>query len=213
MNDSVSKIKEAICELDIDSIQGLVDDALKSGIDPWAIIGDGMGQGMKIVGERFEAGEYFLADLILAGEAMKEGMKPLEGLMEKGARSKKGTIILATVKGDIHDIGKNIVGTLLSAADFTVVDLGVDVPEDKIVAAVREHSAQGLGLSVLLTTMIGGLKDTVDALTEAGLRNKVKIAIGGACTSQKLADEMGVDAYGQDAVRAVGLFEQLVTTN
>jgi corrinoid protein of di/trimethylamine methyltransferase len=210
MKESVRSVKEAVVDLDIDNIQGLVTKALDGGADPWEIIKEGMGEGMSVVGRRFEEGEYFLADLILAGEVMKEGMAVLEPRIDKSQAGKKGTVVLATVKGDIHDIGKNIVGIMLAASDFKVVDLGVDVPEDKIVAAVKEAKAPALGLSILLTTMIGGIKDTVDALAEAGLRDKVKIVIGGACTSEKLAKEMGVDGYGEDAVKAVSIFEKAI---
>ena len=210
MAKSMQKIKEAIVELDLDTIQDLVKAGLDDGLDPWEIIKGGMGDGMVEVGKRFDEGEYYLADLILAGEVMKEGMVLLEDKIEAGAMGKKGTIVVATVKGDIHDIGKNIVGMLLAAADFKVVDIGVDVDEKVIVDAVKENNADALGLSVLLTTMISGIKDTVDALKEAGLRDKVKIAIGGACTSDKLAKEMEVDAYGEDAVQSVKIFEKLI---
>ncbi len=209
MAKSLQKIKEAIVELDLDTIQDLVKAGLDDGLDPWEIIKGGMGEGMVEVGKRFDEGEYYLADLILAGEVMKEGMVLLEDKIEAGAMGKKGTVVVATVKGDIHDIGKNIVGMLLSAADFKVIDVGVDVDEKVIVDAVKENNADAVGLSVLLTTMIGGIKDTVDALKEAGLRDKVKVAIGGACTSEKLAKEMEVDAYGEDAVQSVKIFETL----
>jgi len=210
MSETLLKVKEAIVELDLDEIQDAVKACLDAGVEPWEIIKEGMGEGMVVVGERFESGEYFLADFILAGEVMKEGMQILEEKMDASSMGKKGTVVLATVKGDIHDIGKNIVGVMLSAADFKVIDLGVDVTEADIVTAVKENNATAVGLSVLLTTMIGSIKDVVDALSEAGLRDKVKVAIGGACTSQKLADEMKVDAFGEDAVKAVKIFENLV---
>jgi 5-methyltetrahydrofolate--homocysteine methyltransferase len=210
MKKSLLKVKEAIYELDLDNIQDITKACLDEGIEPWTIIKEGMGEGMVVVGERFEKGEYYLADLILAGEVMKDGMAILEDKIDKGEAGKKGTVIIATVKGDIHDIGKNIVAIMLSAADFKVIDLGVDVPEDDIVKTVKETGAKALGLSVLLTTMIGSIRDVVDALTEAGLRDSVKIAIGGACTSEKLAKEMKVDAFGEDAVKSVKIFENLL---
>jgi 5-methyltetrahydrofolate--homocysteine methyltransferase len=162
------------------------------------------------VGERFESGEYFLTDLVLAGEVMKAGLAPLESrLAEKEMRS-NGTIVLATVKGDIHEIGKNLVGTMLGAAGFEVVDLGVDVPASRIVSAVRDHGASILGLSVLLTTMVGQLRAVVDEITEAGLRAQTRIVIGGACTTPELAREIGCDGHGADAVAAVRICEQLM---
>jgi len=115
--------------------------------------------------------------------------------------------VLCTVKGDIHDIGKNLVGTMLSSSGFTVIDLGTDVPEAAVVEAVRSNDARAVGLSVLLTSMVQSIGDVVKALESAGLRSKIKIAIGGACTTQELADKMGVDAIGRDAVEAVRIFE------
>jgi len=212
MKESLLKVKEAIVNLDIDDIKPNVQACLDDGVSPWEIIKEGMGEGMVIVGEKFEQGEYFLADLILAGEMMKDGMVILDDKIDKKEAGKKGTVIIATVKGDIHDIGKNIVGVMLSASDFKVVDLGVDVPEDKIISAIKETGARAIGLSVLLTTMIGSIKDIVDALKEAGMRDSVKIAIGGACTSERLAKEMGVDAYGEDAVKSVKIFEKLLAS-
>ncbi len=159
---------------------------------------------MVVVGERFEAGEYFLADLVLAGEEMKEGVEVLAPVA--GDTGAKGTAVICTVKGDIHDIGKNLVGTMLSSAGFRVVDLGVDVPAEKVVDAVRSNSASAIGLSVLLTTMVGSIGEVVEALKSAGLRDSVKIAIGGACTHAELAERYGVDALGRDAVEAVRIF-------
>jgi 5-methyltetrahydrofolate--homocysteine methyltransferase len=207
MSEHLVSVKKAVSELDIDGIKPMVQRCLDSGIEPWRIISDGMSAGMMDVGERFQSGEYFLADLIMAGEVMKEGMEIVKDKIHGEGRS-KGTIIVATVKGDIHDIGKNIVGMMLSAAGYRVVDLGVDVHEDKIVQAVRETGAMGIGLSSLLTTMIESIKETVEALKKAGLRDRVKIAIGGACTSDRLAKDMGVDAYGADAVQAIKIFQE-----
>ena len=162
---------------------------------------------MTQVGEQFEIGEYYLADLVLSGEMMKEGMALLEDKFDHTQLGKKGTVILATAKGDIHDIGKNIVGTMLTAAGFKTIDLGVDCHENEIIEAVTSSGADMIALSVLLTTMVGAIKDLVEALTEAGLRQNTRVAIGGACCSVQLAEEMQVDAYGEDAVKAVRIFE------
>ncbi len=210
MSEQLNAVKKAVSELDIDGITEHVRRCLEAGTEPWRIIREGMSAGMMEVGERFQAGDYFLADLIMAGEVMKEGMTLLKDKISAGESPDKGTVVVATVKGDIHDIGKNIVGMMLSAAGFRVIDLGVDVHEDKIVQAVKETGARGVGLSSLLTTMIESIKETVEALTRAGLRDKVKIAIGGACTSERLAQEMGVDACGADAVQAVKIFQELL---
>lgn len=213
MKESILSVQRAVIDLDIDAIQGVVQRCLDEKIPPWEIIQDGISKGLTVVGEKFESGEYFLDDLIMSGEVVKEGMKLLEDKANPNEDGKKGKVILATVKGDIHEIGKNIVGMMLSAAGFRVVDLGVDVHEDKIVEAVNTTGAKGIGLSALLTTMVGSIKDVVDALTKAGLRDKVKIAIGGACTNEKLAEEMCVDAYGANAIQAVKIFEDMLETH
>lgn len=162
------------------------------------------------VGELFEKGEYFLADLVLAGEGMKEGLEVLEPRLEADSMGAKGAIVLCTVKGDIHDIGKNLVSTMLSTAGYRVIDLGSVVAADEVVKAVRANQAVAVGLSVLITPMVKSVGEVVSALKAAGLREKVKIAIGGACTTQELADAMGVDAIGRDAVEAVRIFDSLI---
>jgi methylmalonyl-CoA mutase cobalamin-binding domain/chain len=208
MGEQLDKVGTAVRELELENIEQLVTDSLEGGEDPKEIL-DSMCSGMGEVGGLFEQGEYFLADLVLAGEVMKEGLKVLEPHLEAGSTGKKGTVVLFTVKGDVHDIGKNLVATMLSTAGFEVVDLGVDVPEDRVVQAVRDSSAKAVGMSVLLTSMVGSIGDVVRALEAEGIRDRVKIAIGGACTTQDLADKMGVDALGRDAVEAVRIFEQL----
>ena len=208
MGEHLETVKKAIVDLELEDIEKIVSSALDAGEDPQAVL-DAMCAGMGSVGELFDQGEYFLVDLVLAGEVMKEGLKVLEPLLEAESMGQKGTVVLFTVKGDVHDIGKNLVGTMLSTSGFKVVDLGVDVPKEKVVDAVREHSAQAIGMSVLLTSMVDSISDVVSALSAAGLRDGVKIAIGGACTTQQLADKMGVDALGRDAVEAVRIFESL----
>jgi len=206
MSDTLGKIRDAVADLDLDAVEPLVRDAVAAEEEPNQIL-EAMGAGMARVGELFEEGEYFLADLVLAGEMMKEGVAVIEPLLAKSAQADKGTVVLCTVKGDIHDIGKNLVGTMLSSAGIKVVDLGVDVHEDKVVEAVKSSGAKAVALSVLLTTTATSIGDIVAALTEAGLRDQVKIAIGGACTTPELAERMQVDAIGRDAVEAVRIFE------
>lgn len=208
MKESVLQVEKTIVELDIDQIQAVIQRCLDEGVPAWEIV-EGMSSGMSQVGKQFEIGEYYLSDLVLSGEMMKEGMALLGDKFDMSQMNKKGTVILATAKGDIHDIGKNIVGTMLTASGFKTIDLGVDVHEDQIIETMKSSGSNLIALSVLLTTMVSAIKDLVDALSEAGLRDKTGLAIGGACCSQQLADEMGVDAYGEDAVKAVGIFEQL----
>lgn len=206
MAEQLEGLKKAVAELEIDDIVPLVKESLDAGAEATEVLGK-MCEGMAEVGELFEKGEYYLADLVLAGEGMKEGLEVLEPHLKAGDTGTRGTVVLCTVKGDIHDIGKNLVNTMLSSSGFTVLDLGIDVDENAIVEAVRESGARAVGLSVLLTSMVQSIGDVVAALESAGMRNQVKIAIGGACTTQELCDRMGADAVGRDAVEAVRIFE------
>ena len=208
--EAIGRVLEAVADLDIDGVAARVREALQAGAEPRAVLNDGLSAGMRVVGERFEAGDYYLTELVLAGEVMKAGLVPLEPLLQAADVRGKGTVVLATVQGDIHEIGKNLVGTMLRAAGFEVVDLGVDVPAARIVEAVRKHRVGVVALSVLLTPMIGQLQAVVEALTEAGLRSQAKIVIGGACTTPRLAKEMDCDGYGADAVEAVRICEALL---
>ena len=205
--EAIDKVRKTLVDLEIENIQTVIKESLDGGTAPLDIALKGLGEGMKEVGELFQSEEYYLADLVLAGETMKEGMQVLEPLLSGDAAAEKGPVIIYTVKGDIHDIGKNLVSTMLTASGFKVIDLGVDVPEDEVVDAIKNSGAALVGMSVLLTPMISSIGDVVDAISEAGLRDKVKIAIGGACTTQELVDRFGLDALGNDAVDAVKIFE------
>ena len=206
----IGHVLRSVADLDIDGVAARVQEALQAGAEPRAVLNHGLSAGMNVVGERFEAGEYYLTDLVLAGEVMKEGLVPLEPLLKTTDVRGKGTVVLATAEGDIHEIGRGLVGTMLRAAGFGVVDLGVDVPAARVVEAVQAHRADVVGLSVLLTPMVGQLRAVVEALTERGLRSRVKVIVGGACTTPRLAEEMGCDAHGPDAVAAVRICEELL---
>jgi 5-methyltetrahydrofolate--homocysteine methyltransferase len=208
MKESIIEVQKAINELLIDEIKGRVQACLDEGISPLEIIETGISKGLDLVGKQFETGTYFLGDLVMAGEVVKEAMPLIESRMDLGSAGQKGKVILATVHGDIHEIGKNIVGMLLNVNGFEVIDLGVDVPAEKIMAMVQKTGARLVGLSALLTTMAVGIKEVVDSVTEAGLKDQVKIVIGGACTSERLKEEMGADAYGETAIDAVKIFDK-----
>ncbi|NPV59459.1 MAG: hypothetical protein HPY75_07325 [Actinobacteria bacterium] len=205
MGEYLERVKRVLAELEADDMGALVREALDAGEEAADLLG-AMGEAMVEVGRRFEEGEYFLADLVLAGEEMKEGIAALEPFLAAGDRGAKGTVVLCTVKGDIHDIGKNLVGTMLASAGFNVVDLGVDVAPEKVVDAVKANSAQAVGLSVLLTTMVGSVGEVVESLKGAGLRDSLKIAVGGACVTDEVVERYGADAMGRDAVEAVRIF-------
>jgi 5-methyltetrahydrofolate--homocysteine methyltransferase len=209
-NDAIKGVLDSVTDLDIDGVAEQVRAALKAGADPRAVLNGGLGAGMRIVGERFQAGEYFLTELLLAGEVMKAGLVPLEPLLTKTDIQGKGTVVLATVKGDIHDLGKNLVGMMLRSSGYEVIDLGSNVAPQRIVEAVRNHRAKVVGLSMLLTPMVVSLRSTVEEITRAGLREQVKVIIGGACTTPGLAKEMGCDGHGEDAMAAVLLCEKFI---
>jgi 5-methyltetrahydrofolate--homocysteine methyltransferase len=206
MNESILAVQKAIDELDIDGVSALVAKCLEEGLAPEIIIQEGISKGLEIVGRKFEEGEYFLADLIMAGEVVKEAMPALKSHMNPDEASLRGKVILATVAGDIHEIGKNIVGMILSANGFEVIDLGVDVPAQKIIETAKATGARFIGLSALLTTMVGSIRDVAEMSAKAGLRDAMKIVIGGACTSEALCREMGADAYGETAIDALRIF-------
>jgi len=208
--DAIKGVLESVVSLDIDGVAEQVSAALKAGADPRVVLNSGLSAGMRIVGERFQSGEYFLTELLLAGEVMKAGLVPLEPLLTNTDIRGKGTVVLATVKGDIHDLGKNLVGMMLRASGFEVIDLGSDVAPQRIVDAVRANGAKIVGLSMLLTPMIASLRSTIEEITKAGLRDQVKVFIGGACTTPGLAVEMGCDGHGEDAMAAVNLCEKCI---
>jgi 5-methyltetrahydrofolate--homocysteine methyltransferase len=190
-------------------VSELVEKALAQGIDVKDIISNGLTKGMDIVGQKFEAGEYFIPDMLASAEAVGAAMDILEPHLAKSGITSKGKIIVATVKGDLHDIGKNIVSILLRGSGYTVKDLGNDVAPQTIVDAVREEKPQVLGLSALLTSTMAHMVETVDALEKSGLRDKVKVIVGGAPVSEEFAGSIGADGYGADGFQAVALVELL----
>ena len=213
MKDTMSDIRQAVADINFDVCLEKVKECMANGVSATEIIEEGLSPGMTMVGDLFEKGEYFLGELVLAGDLMSEATTLLEDTFEITGRAKKGKVILATVEGDIHEIGKNIVGMMLSASGFEVIDLGIDVKAEKIVEAVMKTNAKGLGLTMLLTTAIDSAKKSVEALTEAGLRDTIKIAIGGACTNDHVADALKVDAYGSNAVQAVRIFDDFLSAS
>ncbi len=211
-NDVLAQITTGIVECDLEATPALVRQALDAGIEPMAIIEQGLMPGMDVVGSRFASGEYFLPQLIVAARAMQTAMELLQPalLARKETVQSRGTVVIGTVKGDIHEIGKSLVATMLSANGFQVHDMGVDVPAEAFVAKVRETGANLLGLSALLTTTMTGQRAVIEALGEAGLRGQVKVIIGGAPVNHEWCDSIGADGYAEDAVGAVALARRLV---
>jgi methanogenic corrinoid protein MtbC1 len=199
----------ALSDLDETAVMKLVQEHLAAGTAPLAILAS-CREGMARVGKRYEAGEYFVSELIMAGEVFKGAVALIGPGAAAGSGPKRGTVVAGTVKGDIHDIGKDIVVTLLRSADYDVRDLGVDVPVGKFVDAVKESGAAVVALSGLLTTSFDAMKETVAALETAGLRAKVKVMVGGGPVTDQVRVYVGADAFGQDAQTAVTLCNQWI---
>lgn len=210
MVDYASKIKKQLIEFDIDEIKITVQKALDDKT-PALVLVNALGDAMKEVGDKYESGEFFFSELIMAGETMKEAMVVLKPAMVEDDVKSKGKVAVGTVKGDLHDIGKDLVISLLVAAGIEVVDLGVDVPKEKFVDAVKNEGVSVVGLSALLSTTITYTREIVAAIKEAGLRDNIKIIVGGAAATDELAKEMGADACAADAVIGVRMIEKWLT--
>ena len=196
-------LKEALLEMDYDKMKKAAEEAMAAGVDPLKAVTEALSPAMGIIGGKFQSGEYYLPELIVAADVMKEGMKII-GPYLKGKSTERGKkFVIAAVEGDNHDIGKNIVGTLLSARGFEVIDLGVDVPARKIVDAVKEHRPVILGLSALLTVTMPRMGEVIQKLKEAGLRNSVKVIIGGTSVTPEFARKIGADHSSTDAVEGI----------
>jgi 5-methyltetrahydrofolate--homocysteine methyltransferase len=167
---------------------------------------------MDEVGRRFEANEYFVPELLIAARAMKGAMELLRPLLVESGAKPAGRVVIGTVRGDLHDIGKNLVAAMLEGGGFEVIDLGVDVPPEKFIAAAQEHQAQIIALSALLTTTMPGMKATLEAIAQAGMRDRIKVMIGGAPVTQRFADEIGADGFSDNASGAVRVARELVGT-
>ncbi|MFC2031410.1 corrinoid protein [Chloroflexota bacterium] len=192
--------------------EALAHEALDRGIDPLAAINEGLTPGMDVVGELYSTGEYFLPDLIMGGEAMKAALAVLEPALAASGqqRAVSGTVVLGTVKGDIHEIGKALVGSMLSANGFLVHDLGIDVESDVFVDKAREYDADIVALSALLTTTMLLQRDVIELLAEAGLGDRVKVMVGGSPVTQGWADQIGADGFAEDAANAVVVAKKLM---
>jgi len=199
------KLFDAIVDGKAQLAKSLVEEELKAGADPMALVAETMIPAMDEVGKLFQEEEFFVPELLLSGRAMKAAMEPLRPLLAVAGAKPAGVVIAGTVKGDLHDIGKNLVISMLEGAGFKVVDLGTDVTPQKFVEAIREHQPHILCLSALLTVTMTAMKTTIDAIEEAGLRRSVKVLVGGAPLSERYAAEIGADGYGATANDAVAL--------
>ena len=212
MQETFSAMRQSIIDGAPDTASGLAQEAVAAGVAPLDAINYGYSPGMHDVGEQFARGEMFLPDMMASSEAMRAAMGVLEPELKRlGAeRPMAGVVVLGTTKGDIHEIGKTLVGTLLTAHGFRVHDLGVDVSGEKFAVTAREVSADIVGVSALLTTTMRNQKGVIEALENAGLRSQVKVMVGGAPVTRRWAEEIGADGYAKDAMSAVALARELM---
>ena len=209
MADVLQKIASQLYAGEADDMAELVQSALGMGMSASKVLQGGLIAGMDQVGRDFKAGDLFVPEVLIAARAMHAGMNILRPLLAESGTPGVGKYVIGTVKGDLHDIGKNLVKMMVEGAGFDVVDLGTDVPPEKFVAAVREHQPELLGLSALLTTTMVNMKTTIEALQEAGLRGSVKVMVGGAPVTDAFAKQIGADAYAPDAASAVDMARSL----
>jgi corrinoid protein of di/trimethylamine methyltransferase len=209
---NLEKLSKSVMDGDIDTVKLLVKESLKNGANPLELVDKGLAKGIRTVGERYGKGEIFLTELLMGAEAMKVGMAIInpEIKRQKKELKKVGSIIIGTVAGDIHDLGKNIVAALFSAHGFDVVDLGVDVPDQKFIDGVKEMKPDILGLSALMTSTIPKQRELINLLKLSGLRDKVKVMIGGAAVNEDYARDIGADGYAENANDAVVKAKTLV---
>jgi corrinoid protein of di/trimethylamine methyltransferase len=203
---------QSIIDGEPEEAERLARQSIEAGIDPLEAINQGFVPGVDYVGDHFSCGDLYLPDLVLAGEAMKKAIAALEPEMSRRGTQRQtlGKVVLCTVEGDIHDIGKTLVGTMLSASGFEVFDLGVNVPVDTLVAKAGEVGADIVGVSALLTTTMVKQRTVVEKLKEAGLYPRVKVMVGGAPVTRDWADQIGANGFSEDAIGAVGVAKQLV---
>jgi len=209
---TLAQIVAAFVSGDYDDVPDLVRAGLEAGLEPDALLQSGLVAGIREVGEMFRRGEAFLPEMMLAAEAWEEGAAVLEPLMAGATvAAPQGKVVIGTVAGDLHDIGKNLVAMMLEGAGFEVIDLGVNVAPAKFVETAKTKGAQLVGMSALLTTTLSSMQMTIEALTEAGLRGRVKILVGGAPVTGKFASQIGADAYAPDAVSAIDAARRLIS--
>ena len=214
MTDDIFKnLARAVIDGEPEDAEKWANEALTQGLDPLECINQGLTKGIQEVGELFAAGEFFLPELVIGGEAMKAGLAVLEpALVDQEGREVLGIVVLGTVQGDLYEIGKTLVGTMLTANGFQVIDIGIDCSVESFIAAIKEHNANLVGASALLTTTMSAQKALVEGIEQAGLHGRVKVMVGGAPTTQSWADEIGADGYAEDAISAVSIAKKLVGT-
>ncbi|NLU41185.1 MAG: cobalamin-binding protein [Firmicutes bacterium] len=204
------EMQEALIAGNAQRVKELTEQAVQEGVSPADILNKGLVPGMAVIGERFRNNEVYVPEVLIAARAMKAGMAIIKPLLVEANVEPIGRVVIGTVKGDLHDIGKNLVGMMLEGAGFEVIDVGVDVAPEKFVSVAKEKNARLIGLSALLTTTMPSMKDTINKLESEGVRGQFKVMIGGAPVTQRYADEIGADGYAPDASSAVDLAKSLL---
>lgn len=210
MTDILETIREMVVGGKFNDIEEEVQRAVDSGTDLNRLINDALISAMDIVGKRFADGDIYVPEMLVSAKTMKQGLDIIKPLLSSGEAEHRGTIVMGTVKGDLHDIGKNLVIMMMEGAGFRIVDMGVDVKIEDLIDTVKKEEADVLGLSALLTTTMPEMQKVIVALDEAGLRSQLKVIVGGAPIDQRFADEIGADGFGADAVEAVQLAREFV---
>ncbi|HVM62653.1 MAG TPA: corrinoid protein [Verrucomicrobiae bacterium] len=201
---------DAILRGDAKTAKETTEEALAAGVEPFKLVQEWMVPAMAEVGRRFECSEYFVPELLLSARAMKTSLELIRPRLVASGAQPVGRVVIGTVQGDLHDIGKNLVAAMLEGGGFEVTDLGVNVTPDRFLASIKDKNAQIVALSALLTTTMPAMKTTIDALKQAGVRDRVKVLVGGAPITQKYADEIGADGYGETASSAVALARRVI---
>ncbi|MBC3887747.1 cobalamin-binding protein [Acetobacterium paludosum] len=207
---TLENVSQCVLDGDLDEIKVLVQALIDEGMDPIKIINEGLIAGMNIVAPLFKSGEMFVPEVMESADTMNEGMKLVKPLIMDADMPSKGKIIIGTVNGDLHDIGKNLLIMMMESNGYVVVDLGVDVKEEDFVAAVKKHQPEIVGMSSLLTTTMMKIDSTIKQLIKEGVRDQVKVIIGGAPVTQEFADDIGADGYSEDASTAVDLCDRMM---
>ena len=208
---SFDEVKKSVLKGQIEKAKDLSASLVQSGENPLNIIDDGLIAGMNEVGIKFKAGDMFVPEVIMSAKAMSAGVDAVKPFIEGDEIKAPGVVVVGTVKGDLHDIGKNLVCMILESAGFKVIDIGVDNSAEQFIEAVKEHHPQIVGMSALLTTTMPFMRETIDAFVEEGIRDTIKIIVGGAPVSRQFAEEIGADGYGEDAISARDLCVNLVS--
>jgi 5-methyltetrahydrofolate--homocysteine methyltransferase len=210
MEEKIQTVYEAVLNGAMAETSGKVQDALDAGLDPDVILNDGLITAMGEIGQRFEDGEVYVPEMLISAKSMKFGLELLRPHLVAADVQPLGRVVIGTVQGDLHDIGKNLVGMMMEGAGFEVIDLGVDVKAEDLVEAVKEHKPDIVALSALLTTTMGSMRKSIEMLVDAGFKNEVKVMVGGAPVTQDFADEIGADGFRSDASQAANLAKSFV---